>query len=206
MKPFSQKIKLNFFDKSQDFRIRLFHILAFGGIAVSFYGNHQPRHAHVADRRACRFADCFFSGADCFYTEDPQIQACLFTDHYRCFYAHPANDVFHFRRTSERDAVRVPAGGDVYGADVSRDARRSLSPSWRLQNTPLCVLPRIITRHLSVTLKRRRDLVDIIFAFTCVSLICGIVLYFHLKEYDRQRACRSRMKSSSAMTHRARSS
>lgn len=30
-------------------------------------------------------------------------------------------------------------------------------------------------------------LVDIIFAFTCVSLICGVVLFFHLREYDRQR-------------------
>lgn len=30
-------------------------------------------------------------------------------------------------------------------------------------------------------------LIDVIFANTCVSLICGVVLYFHLKEYDRQR-------------------
>ena len=30
-------------------------------------------------------------------------------------------------------------------------------------------------------------MVDIIFAFTCVSLICGVVLFFHLREYDRQR-------------------
>ena len=30
-------------------------------------------------------------------------------------------------------------------------------------------------------------MVDIIFAFTCVSLICGVVLFFYLKEYDRQR-------------------
>ena len=30
-------------------------------------------------------------------------------------------------------------------------------------------------------------IIDVIFANTCVSLICGVVLYFHLKEYDRQR-------------------
>ena len=30
-------------------------------------------------------------------------------------------------------------------------------------------------------------LVDVIFASACVSVMCGLVLYFHLKEYDRQR-------------------
>ncbi len=28
---------------------------------------------------------------------------------------------------------------------------------------------------------------DIIFAYSAVSIVCGLVLYFHLKEYDRQR-------------------
>lgn len=37
MKSLLKKIHIRFFDRPLDFRVRLFHILAFGGIAISFF-------------------------------------------------------------------------------------------------------------------------------------------------------------------------
>ena len=37
MKSFLKKFHIRFFDWPLDFRVRLFHILAFGGIAISFF-------------------------------------------------------------------------------------------------------------------------------------------------------------------------
>ena len=37
MKSLLKKIHIRFFDRPLDFRVRLFYILAFGGIAISFF-------------------------------------------------------------------------------------------------------------------------------------------------------------------------
>ncbi len=51
----------------------------------------------------------------------------------------------------------------------------------------VCVFAYLHPEYVTAYETEAEILTDIIFAFSCVSIICGIALYFHLKEYDRQR-------------------
>lgn len=56
-----------------------------------------------------------------------------------------------------------------------------------LEYSAVCVLAYLHPEYVTFYETEAEILADIIFAFSMMSLVAGLVLYFHLKEYDRQR-------------------
>ena len=56
-----------------------------------------------------------------------------------------------------------------------------------VEYSAICIFAYYNPEYVTHYETERQILTDTIFAFACVSLVCGTVLYYHLKEYDRQR-------------------
>lgn len=188
MKPFSQKIKLNFFDKSQDFRIRLFHILAFGGIAVSFFTVIISLATRMWRTAALAALLIVFSLALIVFTQK--------TRKYKLAYLLTIIVVFmiilpmmFFTSGGHRSGMPSVFLLAVMFTVLMLKGRAAILISVLeiAEYSAVCIAAYYYPAFVSHFETETEILVDIIFAFTCVSLICGIVLYFHLKEYDRQR-------------------
>lgn len=188
MKPFSQKIKLNFFDKSQDFRIRLFYILAFGGIAVSFFTVIISLAMRMWRTAALAALLIVFSLALIVFTQK--------TRKYKLAYLLTIIVVFmlilpmmFFTSGGHRSGMPSVFLLAVMFTVLMLKGRAAILISVLeiAEYSAVCIATYYYPAFVSHFETETEILVDIIFAFTCVSLICGIVLYFHLKEYDRQR-------------------
>ena len=188
MKPFSQKIKLNFFDKSQDFRIRLFHILAFGGIAVSFFTVIISLATRMWRTAVLAALLIVFSLALIVFTQK--------TRKYKLAYLLTIIVVFmlilpmmFFTSGGHRSGMPSVFLLAVMFTVLMFKGRAAILISVLeiAEYSAVCIAAYYYPAFVSHFETETDILVDIIFAFTCVSLICGIVLYFHLKEYDRQR-------------------
>lgn len=188
MKPFSQKIKLNFFDKSQDFRIRLFYILAFGGIAVSFFTVIISLAMRMWRTAALAALLIVFSLALIVFTQK--------TRKYKLAYLLTIIVVFmlilpmmFFTSGGHRSGMPSVFLLAVMFTVLMLKGRAAILISVLeiAEYSAVCIAAYYYPAFVSHFETETEILVDIIFAFTCVSLICGIVLYFHLKEYDRQR-------------------
>ncbi len=56
-----------------------------------------------------------------------------------------------------------------------------------LEYSAVCIFAYYHPEYVTFYETEAEILTDIIFAYSSISIVCGIVLYFHLKEYDRQR-------------------
>ena len=188
MKSFLKKFHIRFFDWPLDFRVRLFHILAFGGIAISFFTVTISLIMGMWETAGLAAVLIVFSLGLILFTQR--------TGKYQIAYFLTVTVIF---------MVVLPmmfftSGGHRSGMPsifllavlftvlmIKGKAALLISLLEIAEYSAVCVFayynPEFVTHYET----EGQILVDIIFAFTCVSLICGVVLFFHLREYDRQR-------------------
>lgn len=194
MKPFSQKIKLNFFDKSQDFRIRLFHILAFGGIAVSFFTVIISLATRMWRTAALAALLIVFSLALVVFTQK--------TRKYKLAYLLTIIVVFmlilpmmFFTSGGHRSGMPSVFLLAVMFTVLMLKGRAAILISVLeiAEYSAVCIAAYYYPAFVSHFETETEILVDIIFAFTCVSLICGTlknltakdIQEFYLRELER---------------------
>ena len=168
MKSFLKKFHIRFFDWPLDFRVRLFHILAFGGIAISFFTVTISLIMGMWETAGLAAVLIVFSLGLILFTQR--------TGKYQIAYFLTVTVIF---------MVVLPMMFTVLM--IKGKAALLISLLEIAEYSAVCVFayyhPEFVTHYET----EGQILVDIIFAFTCVSLICGVVLFFHLREYDRQR-------------------
>ena len=178
MKSFLKKFHIRFFDWPLDFRVRLFHILAFGGIAISFFTVIISLIMGMWETAGLAAVLIAFSLGLILFTQR--------TGKYQVAYFLTVTVIFMvvlpmmFFTSIFLLAVLFTV------LMIKGKAALLISLLEIAEYSAVCVFayyhPEFVTHYET----EGQILVDIIFAFTCVSLICGVVLFFHLREYDRQ--------------------
>ena len=188
MKSFLKKFHIRFFDWPLDFRVRLFHILAFGGIAISFFTVTISLIMGMWETAGLAAVLIVFSlGLILFTQRTGKYQVAYFLTVTVIFMVVLPMMFFTSGGHSQRYAIDFPSGRTLYSAD---DKGKGGAPDSLLEiaeYSAVCVFAYYHPEFVIHYETEGQILVDIIFAFTCVSLICGVVLFFHLREYDRQR-------------------
>ena len=171
MKTFWQKLKGKFFDEALDFRIRLFNILALGGIAVSILTVAISLITHM-------WATAGIAGFLVFLS----LGLVLFTQKTGKFrIAQIVTVVVIFMLLLP--LMFFTSGGHNSGMPSVFLFAVVFIAEYAAVFVFAYYHPQYVTHFES----EWEVLVDVIFASACVSVMCGLVLYFHLKEYDRQR-------------------
>ena len=116
MKSLLKKIHIRFFDWPLDFRVRLFHILAFGGIAISFFTVTISLIMGMWETAGLA-AVLIVPGADSIHPENGQVSDSLLPHRHGHFHGGFANDVLHLGRSPQRNAIDFPSGCTLYSAD-----------------------------------------------------------------------------------------
>ncbi len=188
MKPLLIKMQVRFFKQPMDFRIWLFHVLAFGGIAISFCTAFISLIMDMWETAALAAILIALSLGLILFTQK--------TGKYQTAYVLTVIFIFmlfvpmmFFTSGGHRSGMPSVFLLAVLFTILMIKGRAALLISLLeiLEYSAVCVFayyhPELVTHYET----EDQILIDIVFAFTCVSLICGLVLFFHLREYDHQR-------------------
>ncbi len=188
MKTFLEKVRVTFFDRQYDFRIRLFHILAFGGIAISFFTVIISLITEMYETAGIAVVLIVFSIGLIVFTQR--------TGKYQIAYFFTVTVIFmlflpmmFFTSNGHRSGMPSVFLLAVLFTVLMIKGKAAILISFIeiIEYALVCIFayhhPEFVTQYRT----EGQILTDIIFAFTCVSLICGIVLSLHLREYDRQK-------------------
>ena len=188
MKSFLKKFHIRFFDWPLDFRVRLFHILAFGGIAISFFTVTISLIMGMWETAGLAAVLIVFSlGLILFTQRTGKYQVAYFLTVTVIFMV--VLPMMFFTSGGHRSGMPSTFLLAVLFTVLMIKGKAALLISLLeiAEYSAVCVFayyhPEFVTHYET----EGQILVDIIFAFTCVSLVCGVVLFFHLREYDRQR-------------------
>lgn len=189
MKETVKKLKNKLSNRHLDYRVRLFHILALGGIAISFFTIIVSLISKMWGTAVIAGLLLAFSFGLILYTWK--------TGKYRIAYVLTVTIIFmlflpmmFFTSGGHQSGMPSIFLLAVMFTVLMIEGKKAILFSILeiLEYACVCVVayrnPQFV-RHFET---QKQILTDIIFAFACVSIVCGIVLYFHLQEYDRQRA------------------
>ena len=188
MKSFLKKFHIRFFDWPLDFRARLFHILAFGGIAISFFTAIISLIMGMWGTAGLAAVLIAFSlGLILFTQRTGKYQVAYFLTVTVIFMV--GLPMMFFTSGGHRSGMPSIFLLAVLFAVLMIKGKAALLISLLeiAEYSAVCVFAYYHPEFVTHFETEGQILVDIIFAFTCVSLICGVVLFFHLREYDRQR-------------------
>ena len=188
MKEFWQKHKSKFFDGALDFRIRLFNILALGGIAVSILTVAISLITHMwATAGIAGFLVFLSLGLVLFTQKTGKFRiAQIVTVVVIFMLLLPLMFVTSGGHNSGMPSVFLFA---VVFTILMLKGRAAIIVSLLeiAEYAAVFVFAYYHPQYVTHFESEWEVLVDVIFASACVSVMCGLVLYFHLKEYDRQR-------------------
>ncbi len=177
-----------FTDHSLDFRVRLFHVLALGGIIGSLLTMLISLHSFMLASAAISLILMVLSGGLIVYTNQ--------TGNYQRAYMITILVIFliffpvlFFASGGHRSGMPSVFLFAVIFTVLMLEGRRAITiPIIEiLVYSMTCV---IAYRHPELVVQFETEyeiLVDIIFAYSCVGMICAVVLFLHLKEYVWQR-------------------
>lgn len=183
-----QTIKKEFFNPLLDFRIRLFHILAFGGITVSFLTILISVITNI-------WESAFIS----FLLFSISIFLVLFTQKtmkYQIAYGITIVVIFmillpfmFFTSGAHQSGMPSIFLLAVLFTILMMKGKKAILISFIeiLEYSFICLFAYFHPEWVIHYETEWQVLMDILFAFTCVSFICGLVLYFYLKEYEKQK-------------------
>ena len=181
-------IRTNFFGHTLDFRIRLFNILALGGVIVSLF-----------TVLISITMEMWQTAAVAAFLVVLSISLILFTQKtgkYRIAYHVTIVTIFmifipmmFFTSGGHRSGMPTVFLFAVLFTVLMLDGKNGIFISFLeiAEYAAVFVFAYLHPEYVTHFDSEVQVLIDVIFANTCVSLICGVILYFHLKEYDRQR-------------------
>ncbi len=175
-------------DNSLDYRVRLFHVLALGGIAISLLTFMISLITAMWSSAVISAVLIVISGALIAFTAR--------TGKYQTAYMITVVTVFmlffplmFFTSGGHRSGMPSVFMFAVIFTVLMLRGRAAIliSVIEILEYSAVCVLAYFHPEYVTFYETEAEILTDIIFAFSAMSLICGLVLFFHLREYDRQR-------------------
>ncbi len=175
-------------DISVDYRIRLFHILALGGIAISILT--------VVVSLIMAMYGAAIIGAVLVFISSGLILFTQKTGKYQIAYIITIVTIFmiffpimFFTSGGHRSGMPSVFIFAVMFTILMLKGRVALLVSLLeiVEYSAVCILAYLHPEYVTFYETEAEILTDIIFAYSCVSIICGLVLYLHLKEYDHQR-------------------
>lgn len=181
-------IRTKLFGHTLDFRIRLFNILALGGVIVSLF-----------TVLISITMEMWQTAAVAAFLVVLSISLILFTQKtgkYRIAYHVTIVTIFmifipmmFFTSGGHRSGMPTVFLFAVLFTVLMLDGKNGIFISFLeiAEYAAVFVFAYLHPEYVTHFDSEAQVLIDVIFANTCVSLICGVVLYFHLKEYDRQR-------------------
>lgn len=181
-------IRTKFFGHTLDFRIRLFNILALGGVIVSLF-----------TVLISITMEMWQTAAVAAFLVVLSISLILFTQKtgkYRIAYHVTIVTIFmifipmmFFTSGGHRSGMPTVFLFAVLFTVLMLDGKNGIFISFLeiAEYAAVFVFAYLHPEYVTHFDSEVQVLIDVIFANTCVSLICGVILYFHLKEYDRQR-------------------
>ncbi len=176
------------FSLTLDFRVRLFNILALGGTVISLIMAFLSLGTGSWGNVLINLALVAVSGGLFLYSYySEKISAMLSDHHCHDFSDRFSGDVFYQRRISWRYAGLLRVCHYFYRADAGKKTRsdRFSAGDCPIYRTVSGCIP--FPGHFVTPFATEADrLADILLAFVSVSIVCGSVLYFHLKEYNQQ--------------------
>ena len=188
MRPFWQNLKDKFFDKALDFRIRLFNILALGGIVVSFFTVIISLAMHMwATAGIAGFLVFLSVGLIVFTQKTANFRIAQIVTVVVIFMLFLP--LMFFTSGGHRSGMPSVFLFAVLFTMLMLKGRQAIVVSI-LEIAEYAATFVFVYYHPEYVTHFENEaevLVDVIFAYTCVSVMCGLVLYLHLKEYDRQR-------------------
>lgn len=171
-----------------DFRVRLFHILAFGGITISFFTVLISLVTHMWMTAALAASLIAFSAGLVIFTwKTGKYQVAYFFTVVVIFMI--VLPMMFFSSGGHRSGMPSIFLLAVLFTVLMIKGKRALllSVFEIVEYSFVCVYafhhPELVSHYET----EAQILTDIIFAFTCVSIVCGIVIFFYLREYDYQR-------------------
>ena len=176
------------FRKEQDFRVKLFNIMAIGGILISFF-------TVIQSLITFRWSTAIISSAMMILSLSLLIYA-IRSEKYEVCYNITIIFIFFiffpilfFQSGGYRSGVPPIFIFAVLFTVLMKEGSQAIWISM-LELLEYCIIcwiaylrPDLINQYAT----EKDIVVDIIFGYTFVGLICGTVLYFHLKEFEHQR-------------------
>ncbi len=188
MKPVIKRLPQGLFSPPSDYRIRLFYILAVGGIAISLLTIAMSIVTNMWATALLAAVLVVFSLGLIVYTQR--------TGRFQTAYILTVTVIFvlflpmmFFTSGGHRSGMPSIFLLAVLFTVLMIKGRAALFISLLeiVEYSAICIFAYYNPEYVTHYETERQILTDTIFAFACVSLVCGTVLYYHLKEYDRQR-------------------
>ncbi len=188
MKKTAKELLFQITDASQDYRIRLFYVLALGGVAISLLTLVLSLFTAMWQTAVISLLLIGISlGLIWFTHKTGKFQlAYIFTVVLVFMIFFP---LMFFTSGGHRSGMpSVFMFAVLFTVLMLRgSAAIYISVLEIVEYCAVCILAYLHPEYVTFYETEAEILADIIFAYSSMSIICALVLYFHLKEYDRQR-------------------
>ena len=171
-----------------DFRVRLFNIMAIGGIVMSFFTMLQSLITDRGSMAAVSFVMMVISIVLLVYAlKTGRYQKCYTITILLIFLIF--FPVLFFKSGGYKSGVPAVFIFAVLFTILMLEGVESIiiSAVELAVYAGICVIAYLHPEAVDFYATEKEVLTDIIFSYTAIGLVCGIVLYFHIKEYSYQR-------------------
>ncbi len=182
------KLLSNVTDDTVDYRIRLFYVLALGGIAISVLTLVISLAAAMWNTAViCAVLIAISTGLIIFTHKTGKYQRAYIVTVVAVFMVF--FPIMFFTSGGHRSGMPSVFMFAVLFTVLMLRGRIAIYISVMeiIEYSAVCVIAYRHPEYVTAFETEAEILSDIIFAYSTMSIICAIVLYFHLKEYDRQR-------------------
>ena len=183
-----KNFKDSFFGKDLDFRVKLFNVMALGGIIVSFFTVLQSIVTYRWNTCVVSFIMMVLSLWLLIYAvKTGKYQRCYNITIFGIFFLF--FPLLFFQSGGYRSGVPAIFLFAVLFTVLMKEGIVSIyiSIAELLLYSFLCWIAFLHPEWILQYETEKQILIDIIFSYSCIGLICGVVLYLHLKEFAHQR-------------------
>ena len=188
MKNITYHMKKIFLGKDMDFRVRLFNVMAAGGALMSFFTVIQSIITFRWSTAVVSFfMMCLSIGLLIYAVKSGQYYRCYKITIIMIFFIF--FPILFFQSGGYRSGVPAVFIFAVLFTVLMLEGISAIiiSAFEMMEYTAICVIaykwPELVNQYST----DQEIVTDIIFSYTAIGMICGIVLFFHIREYSRQR-------------------
>ena len=174
--------------KDLDFRVRLFNVMAFGGAVMSFLTTIQSLITKMwSTAGIALIMMCLSLSLLCYAVKSGKYQRCYKITIFVIFFLF--FPILFFSAGGYNSGVPAVFIFAVVFTMLMIEGIHAVFISMLelLTYAGICIIaylhPELVNQYTS----EKAIMLDIIFSYTAIGMICGIVLYFHIKEYALQR-------------------
>ena len=188
MKIEMKKLKNLIIGDELEFRVRLFNVMAVGGAFMSFLTTIQSIITGMWETAGIAFIMMCLSIFLLYYAvKSGQYQRCYKITIFSIFFLF--FPILFFSAGGYNSGVPAAFIFAVLFTVLMLEGKNALIISMLelLTYAGICIVAYLYPGIVNEYTSEKEIMIDIIFSYTAIGMICGIVLYFHIKEYSLQR-------------------